>query len=89
MCSRSDAEIASVDQLLGVLERGAGKSAALIDMPPMEIKELRSSIAELAAERKELPGPDELQALYDGLSGRRAPRTARCSPSRAASGWRS
>jgi hypothetical protein len=62
-----DAEIASVDQLLGVLERGAGKSAALIDVPPMELKELRTSIAELAAERKELPGPDDLQALYEGL----------------------
>ena len=63
----ADAEIASVDQLLGVLERGAGKSAALIDVPPMELSELRTSIAELAAERKELPGPDELQALYEGL----------------------
>ena len=62
-----DAEIASVDQLLGVLERGAGKSAALIDVPPMELSELRTSIAELAAERKELPGPDELQSLYEGL----------------------
>jgi hypothetical protein len=62
-----DAEIASVDQLLGVLERGAGKSAALIDVPPMEIKALRTSIAELAAERKELPGPAELQSLYNGL----------------------
>ena len=62
-----DAEIASVDQLLGVLERGAGKSAALIDVPPMELRELRTSIAELAAERKELPGPEELQALYEGL----------------------
>jgi hypothetical protein len=63
----ADAEIASVDQLLGVLERGAGKSAALIDVPPMELSELRASIAELAAERKELPAPDELQSLYDGL----------------------
>ena len=62
-----DAEIASVDQLLGVLERGAGKSASLIDVPPMELKELRTSSAELAAERKELPGPDDLQALYEGL----------------------
>lgn len=62
-----DADIASVDQLLGVLERGAGKSAALIDVPPTELKELRTSIAELAAERKELPGPDELQSLYEGL----------------------
>lgn len=63
----ANAEIASVDQLLGVLERGAGKSAALIDVPPMELSELRASIAELAAERKELPAPDELQSLYDGL----------------------
>jgi hypothetical protein len=62
-----DAEIASVDQLLGVLERGAGKSAALIDVPPTELRELRASIAELAAERKELPGPNELQELYEGL----------------------
>ena len=62
-----DVQIASVDQLLGVLERGAGKSAALIDVPPMELRELRASISELAAERKELPGPDELQALYEGL----------------------
>ena len=62
-----DAEIASVDQLLGVLERGAGKSAALIDVPPLELSELRASISELAAERKELPGPEELQSLYDGL----------------------
>ena len=63
----ADAEIASVDQLLGVLERGAGKSAALIDVPPVELSELRASIAELAAERKELPAPDELQSLYEGL----------------------
>jgi hypothetical protein len=62
-----DVEVASVDQLLGVLERGAGKSAALIDVPPMELKALRTSIAELAAERRELPGPDELQSLYEGL----------------------
>jgi hypothetical protein len=64
-----DAEISTVDQLLGVLERGAGKSAALIDIPPVELAELRASFAELAAEREELPGPEELQALYNGLVG--------------------
>jgi hypothetical protein len=63
----ADAEIRSVDELLGVLERGAGKSAALIDVPPVELAELRSSLAELAAERKELPSEGELGALYDGL----------------------
>ena len=62
-----DAQISTVDELLGVLERGAGKSAALIDIPPVELAELRASFAELAAEREELPGPEELQALYNGL----------------------
>ena len=69
------------------VERGAGKSAALIEVPPMESKELRSSIAELAAERRSCPALDELQSLEaKDLSGWRAGRTARCSPSRAASG---
>jgi hypothetical protein len=62
-----EAEIGSVDELLGVLERGAGKSAALIDIPPVELAELRESLAELAAERHELPSEGELRALFDGL----------------------
>jgi hypothetical protein len=62
-----DVEVGSVDELLGVLERGAGKSAALIDVPPVELAELRTSLAELAAERSELPSEGELRALYEGL----------------------
>lgn len=62
-----DVEIRSVDELLGVLERGAGKSAALIDVPPVELRELRASMSELAAERNELPDEAELRAVYDGL----------------------
>jgi hypothetical protein len=62
-----EVEIGSVDELLGVLERGAGKSAALIDIPPVELAELRASVAELAAERHELPSEGELRALFDGL----------------------
>jgi hypothetical protein len=62
-----EVEIGSVDELLGVLERGAGKSAALIDVPPVELAELRASVAELAAERHELPSEGELRALYNGL----------------------
>jgi hypothetical protein len=63
----AEAQVATVDELLGFLERGAGKSARLIDIPPVELAELRASLAELAAEREELPSPGELQALYDGL----------------------
>lgn len=64
-----DVEVASVDELLGVLERGTGRTAALIDVPPVEIAELRRSLAELAAEREELPTAEELAAAYEGLRG--------------------
>jgi hypothetical protein len=62
-----DVEVGSVDELLGVLERGAGRSAALVDVPPVELAELRRSLAELAAERDALPSPEELASAYEGL----------------------
>jgi hypothetical protein len=62
-----DVPVSSVDDLLGVLERGSGKTALLIDIPPLELAELRRSLAELRAEAKELPSPAELAALYDAL----------------------
>jgi hypothetical protein len=62
-----DVEVGSVDELLGVLERGAGRSAALVDVPPVELAELRRSLAELAAEREALPSPEELASAYEGL----------------------
>ena len=67
-----EVEIGSVDELLGVLERGSGRTASLIDVPPVELEELRASLSELAAERESLPSPDELAALFAGLR-----RTAR------------
>jgi hypothetical protein len=68
----AEIEIRSVDELLGVLERGSGRTASLIDVPPVELEELRASLSELAAERESLPSPDELAALFAGLR-----RTAR------------
>jgi hypothetical protein len=67
-----DTEVTSVDELLGVLERGTGGTARLIDVPPLELAELRRSLAELRAEADSLPSPAELAALYAGLR-----RTAR------------
>ncbi len=67
-----EVEVGSVDELLGVLERGTGRTAALVDVPPLELAELRRSLAELAAERDALPRPEELAAAYEGL--RRAAR---------------
>ena len=62
-----DVEVGSVDELLGVLEREAGGAARLIDVPPLELAELRRSVAELRAEVDALPAPAELAALFAAL----------------------
>jgi hypothetical protein len=62
-----DAELGTVDDLLGALEGTSGTTARLVDLPPLELAELRASFAELRSSASELPSPDELAALYDGL----------------------
>jgi len=57
----------SVDDLLGALEGTTGNAAGLIDMPPLELRELRASIGELKRDAKSLPTPKELAQLFDGL----------------------
>jgi hypothetical protein len=62
-----DAEPATVDALLGVLEGTSGTTARLVDLPPLELAELRSSFEELRSSASELPSPQELAGLYQGL----------------------
>ena len=62
-----EADIGSVDELLGVLEGTSGRTARLIDMPPLELEELRTSLQELRDEAGELPTPQELAKVYEGL----------------------
>jgi hypothetical protein len=62
-----DVDAGSVDELLGVLERTSGGTARLIDVPPLEVRELRVSLAELRSHADALPSPDELAALYAAL----------------------
>jgi hypothetical protein len=62
-----DAEVASVDELLGALERGAGTTAGLVDIPPLELDELRRSLAELRADADSLPTQIELAAVFAAL----------------------
>ena len=62
-----DAELGTVDDLLAALEGTSGSTARLVDLPPLELAELRVSLAELRSSASELPSPDELAALYDGL----------------------
>lgn len=62
-----DREIGSVDELLETLESASGRTARLIDLPPLEVAELRATLAELRRDASGLPGPEELAALYRGL----------------------
>jgi hypothetical protein len=60
-------EVESVDGLLAALEGASGHTARLIDIPPVELEQLRATLAELRSEADSLPSPDELAALYRGL----------------------
>jgi hypothetical protein len=62
-----DIDPGSVDELLGALERTSGGTARLIDVPPLELRELRASLAELRSHAQSLPSADELAALYAAL----------------------
>ena len=62
-----EAELGTVDDLLAALEGTSGSTARLVDLPPLELAELRASFAELRSSASELPSADELAALYDGL----------------------
>jgi hypothetical protein len=53
--------------LLGALEGTSGTTARLVDLPPLELAELRASFDELRSSASELPSPQELAAIYDGL----------------------
>ncbi|MGH3072005.1 MAG: hypothetical protein ACRDNB_07005 [Gaiellaceae bacterium] len=62
-----ETELGTVDDLLSALEGTSGTTARLVDLPPLELVELRKSIAELRSSAAELPTPRELAALYGGL----------------------
>ena len=61
------AHFGSVEDLLRALEGATGNTAGLIDMPPVELSELRNSISELGRDARSLTSPGELSALFDGL----------------------
>jgi hypothetical protein len=62
-----DAQFGTVDDLLGALEGSSGTAARLIDIPPVELEELRKSVNELRDHAGDIPSPDELAKLYSGL----------------------
>jgi hypothetical protein len=62
-----EAEFESVDDLLGAFEGASGRTAGLLDVPPLELAELRATLAELRRDAETLPTKDELAALFRGL----------------------
>jgi hypothetical protein len=60
-------EIGSVDELLETLENASGRTAGLIDIPPLELAELRATLTEFRRDASGLPKPSELAALYQGI----------------------
>jgi hypothetical protein len=57
----------TVDELLAAFEGGAGTTARLIDIPPLEVAALKRSLSDLRADASGLPSPREMSALFDGL----------------------
>jgi hypothetical protein len=64
---REETQLTTVDDLLAALEGTSGTSARLIDLPPLELADLRASLVDLRASAGELPTPKELAAVYAGL----------------------
>lgn len=62
-----ETQLGTVDDLLSALEGASGTTARLVDLPPLELAELRTSFAELRSSAAELPSPQELAAVYAGL----------------------
>jgi hypothetical protein len=62
-----EAAFESVDDLLAAFEGASGRTAGLLDVPPLELVELRATLAELRRDAETLPTPDELAALFRGL----------------------
>jgi hypothetical protein len=63
----SEARVDSFGDLFGALERTSGRTASLIDIPPLELAELRRSYAELRSDARSLPSPPELAAAFRSL----------------------
>ena len=62
-----DVDAGSVDELLDVIEHTSGGTARLIDVPPLELKELRASLAELRSQADSMPSAGELALLFGAL----------------------
>jgi hypothetical protein len=63
----TDSTITSVDELLTTLEHSSGLIADTIDMPPLNVREMRASWQALAQHVSELPDAERMAALFNDL----------------------
>ena len=45
----------------------SGTTARLVDIPPLELRALRQSLADIRRDAASLPGPDDMARVYAGL----------------------
>ena len=62
-----DADISSVEELLDSLEGSSSVMAEALDVPPLNIDDMRSSWDEMRQHATELPDADSLSSLYNEL----------------------
>jgi hypothetical protein len=62
-----DAQIDSVEGLLSSLEGTLGQAADTVDMPPLNLEDMRKSLRELQENATRLPDADRLARIYDDL----------------------
>jgi hypothetical protein len=63
----TDSTIVSVEELLTTLEHSSGLIADTIDLPPLNVREMRASWQALQQHVSELPDAESLAALYGNL----------------------
>jgi hypothetical protein len=63
----TEADVGSVDQLLGALQGVSGTSARLVDVPPLEVEALRRSLDDMRRDASSLPSQDELARVYQAV----------------------
>jgi hypothetical protein len=62
-----NAQVDSVEELLTALEGTLGQAADTVDMPPLNLDDMRTSWTDLRENATHLPGPDRLAHIYDDL----------------------
>jgi hypothetical protein len=62
-----DADVSSIEELLDALEGSSGLMAEALDVPPLNVPDMRSSWQEMRQHTTDLPDADRLASLYRDL----------------------